>query len=851
MNSPFLRLVWKEYRSQRNLWLALFGFAMCVVLWMSFSLTARDEPFGVMLGISALIGYAFCLCSLLYLFAGEEDNGTASWLRNLPMKTRTLLFAKLTSTAIATVVYLVLSFVSVCVLYGLACLIRGEQLFPESAILRWPNAEEIGDLTKTSAMLVALLCLTLFWSIYSRKVISAICGCAVSMVVFLLLYAAPGDLGESGSRFAIIWWGAGLSMLSIGLSLYVLPGWHRGIRRIDAGGVWHRFKTRQSTTVRQANSGFLARRLQTWATSSPISRRTRRVLLWQELRSVIPFAAACVAFLIPAIWVRYHKTFPATAVLLGFIVLECGLRTFRNDQRRSSGLFWAHRGVSFATVLLTRHAVWLMVVFMLAGVFLLADWLIGSSSPRDTASLIAVFEAIGVPFNKLQRFGDIQPPGIGFRLSIFCLWLLGGYAVGHLCSIWIRKTFVAAFVGIFAFVAYTVFLGVVVINDVSSWLTAWPLTASLLLLPFVTRRYWMDHQSESWKYDLRHILLVAVPVFCMWPMYHVGRLVLPLEIIRLSNLAPNEVLSEQEAAPIKRQPPNINAWKSMWDRLAWNVQATPVSLNLAVLPAGISVRSLEQHKAAILELDEISSLLGLSSNDSKFYRLPEQYQKPWSVSFAEPVASVLIQEARQRRDSGQLGGAIKRLLQAKKLLSYLRTEASDYGLLDATLIWQQVVDQHLHDLVADDRVTVADLRDVEEQLAGLSRELFQAVPTSEYRTRAWIELHSSAAEPKFVSGYALTFRRSGLFERVRYLSIISSASAIEISNTDQWQQLEQLAQRALSTIHDYDMGLYLRSVLEGAKNHSGKYPMIERQWHSAINSQRATQLIVALQLHRL
>ena len=47
------------------------------------------------------------------------------------------------------------------------------------------------------------------------------------------------------------------------------------------------------------------------------------------------------------------------------------------------------------------------------------------------------------------------------------------------------------------------------------------------------------------------------------------------------------------------------------------------------------------------------------------------------------------------------------------------------------------------------------------------------------------------------------------------------------------------------------MGLYLRSVLEGAKNHSGKYPMIERQWHSAINSQRTTQLIVALQLHRL
>lgn len=843
MHTPFLRLVWKEYRSQRNLWLALFAFAMCLALWMSTFLNVIDRPFPAMIVLSAGIGLICATCSLLYLFAGEEDNGTAPWLRNLPMKTSTLLLAKLTTTVLATLLYMVVSGISVCVIYGVACLIKGESVF-EGLQLRWLNSDEAAGLMKLAATTTAFLSLTLFWSLYCRKVIAAICGCGVSLVVFAALYGSRSPFHRGAISEPIVWWSMTLSLLAVGLSIYILPGWHRGIRRLDAVSLFQRFQHRPSVRIRESGTGFLATRLQTWAMRSPVSSRTFRVLLWQQLRSAIPFAFVCLLLLIPAVWMRYTNFFPAPLSLLSLIVLECGLRTFRNDQRNRSGLFWAHRGVSSTTVLLTRHAVWLTVLFSLAAAFVLADGLMGRQSARDQASLAEMLNEINILFSRLE-WGENGSTPIVFLLPTVFAWLLGGYAIGHLSSVWIRKAFVSAFVAIFAYVGYTIFLGYVYLSDVPGWLTAWPLIVSLLLLPVITRRYWMDHQTESWKYDFRHILLVAVPVFCMWPMYNVGRLVLPLELFRLSNEIPPELVSGVETHANERLPRNVAAWNSSWESLARITNAVPVELNAAKSPSAITTRSSQHQKAAILEVDKIRETLG----EDMAFRLPEQYQKPWSVSFAEPVTTVLIQEARRLRDAGDFGEAIQRLAQAKYILCYLRSEASDAGLEQATNIWQRVVDQHLHELVSDDAVTAENLRNMQAQLVAIAYRLRLGTPMREYLRAAWFELHGANVDPENLAELPRTFKSMSWVERMRFLSVINAASAIENGDDYRHARLERLARRAMATV-DNEMRRYGDSVTDWAQYSSGKYSFVPGDWSAAIDSTRATQLIVALQIYR-
>jgi len=850
MHGPFMRLVWKEYRSQRNLWLALYSFAMCLTVIVAYFAETRDRPFGSMLTITAFVGLTTTICSLLYLFAGEEDNGTAPWLRHLPMKTRTLLLAKLTTTVIATLLFLLISALSVVLIYAVACQFRHQPLlhnwipgeYPGRASL---SRKSINDLIKIASVIVACLSLTLFWSLYCRKMVAAICGCGVSLIGFpLLLTLNSAEPFERGSVLdPFVWWVLSTLSLSFGLSMYMLPGWHRGIRRLDVVNLWTRFRNRFAVRSRESGAGFLATRLQKSALRSPLISRTRGVLLWQQLRAAIPFAAIALLLTIPAVWIRYHHNVPIPLILTGFIAVECGLRTFRDDQRKGSGLFWAHRGVSPTAVLITRHTVWLSVAVVLFVGCMFCEWCAGTATPQEL-SMIEVWNVIGLPFREFSQ--ETISSVFGYRLSIAMAWLVGGYAIGHLSSVMIRKAFVAAFISLLCFLGYTILLGSILVMDVSPWLTVWPLALSFLLMPMATRRYWMDHHSESWKHDLRHILLFAVPVLCMWPMYQIGRLWLPLQLSKGSSA---ELRNGVTVSLDRRSSRNLKTWNAAWEQLALHVQAAPINNNVVPRPLAIKTRTRQQHERAIHSVDEIAkTLFGAVVT----YRLPLQYQQPWSVSFAEPVASLLVQEAGYLRDDGEFQRCLERLVQAKRFLTYLAEESSDRNQLETCMIWHQIIDQHIHDAIADDRVTSAVLDNFQLAFADNCIGPRQSSWMHEHRLAAWYGLHLANTDIESLPPLPKAFKQSMWVERVRFLAIIDAATRIEQLGHD-WPEAMRLfknASRALKTVVHPELKHYLDLILHFPSTHSSGDPVFGDPGFPAINSHRATRLIIAMQRSR-
>lgn len=106
LHSPFLHLLWKEYRQLRGLW--------CAILLLAVSLTASAaaaEPGGTVAYSAALTFSAlFALGAGAITYAGERESGSLALLQNLPARSAAVLVAKtivaLTGTALLAAILL-------------------------------------------------------------------------------------------------------------------------------------------------------------------------------------------------------------------------------------------------------------------------------------------------------------------------------------------------------------------------------------------------------------------------------------------------------------------------------------------------------------------------------------------------------------------------------------------------------------------------------------------------------------------------------------------------------------------------------------------------------------------------
>ncbi|MEN6557951.1 MAG: hypothetical protein ABFC54_07205, partial [Thermoguttaceae bacterium] len=89
----FLRIVWKEYRLQRALWIAM-ALLTVALQWLFFEVFSRlDSPLFLFWTAAGLPAF-YLLGSGAMLFAGERENGTFESQRLLPTRAGTVFWGK-------------------------------------------------------------------------------------------------------------------------------------------------------------------------------------------------------------------------------------------------------------------------------------------------------------------------------------------------------------------------------------------------------------------------------------------------------------------------------------------------------------------------------------------------------------------------------------------------------------------------------------------------------------------------------------------------------------------------------------------------------------------------------------
>ena len=192
MNSALTRLMWKEYRAQRMLWIVLFLSAILFQLIVTSLSRGHDGSFVVV----TVIVLCFAAASGSLLFAAEIEERTEGLLRMLPYPTRTLMLAKTGTMLLATLAMAIVLTTTHSLAGFLVRLVRGPGI----------AGSELGpvEAIEVYALLAGVLFVfgsAVFASLLSRRVLYAMGLTAVFGMLAVLLAATTLFTLVSKSRY--------------------------------------------------------------------------------------------------------------------------------------------------------------------------------------------------------------------------------------------------------------------------------------------------------------------------------------------------------------------------------------------------------------------------------------------------------------------------------------------------------------------------------------------------------------------------------------------------------------------------------------------------------------------------
>lgn len=524
--SSFGRILWKEYRAQRSVWLALlFG----TVLLQSLAFLPREfapelppyYPFAVGLTVSV----CFAATSVAILFAGEREDETDQWLSQLPIPSRSLMNAKLSAAVIATALFAVAALATGGIVALLSELPRGVVIGEDSFIL--PRT------------MIGVFVWGLFFSLQMRSVLRT------------LLFTATAELITTGSAanvsetfdqrvyftivgcvvFADIWlarrWAAGLPAVFGGRNRPL--GWRRAIGNAQRPWLLSRVVGSGSPAVRTAG-----------------------ILIWREVRGAAPFLIAWGALGVFCVDLQMRLLLvflPTHALFLMATPVACGMMTCLGDQRRQSFRFLGERGVSASTVWWCKQLVWVAIAAGVVALFAAWDVMtpgrfealnqqLGSAgaevSPapatRTVPATVPVqlrgmyvgcrqlqaLDVFGMDPGSLRHLAsDTASPDAGWLWSWAVSLELALFGVGQLASFWIRRTVLAAAVAFMMGLVAVFWHWIAMQGDLPLLWTTWPVAVLCLAATWSTGAEWLLGR-HGWRVrTVRAAWLVAIPVLLL------------------------------------------------------------------------------------------------------------------------------------------------------------------------------------------------------------------------------------------------------------------------------------------------------------------------------------------------
>jgi len=192
MNS-ITRLIWKEYRVQRTLWLALLiGWLVIFSSLRWYGAFENPGPIGFLFSIILCLAVCFGAAANCIAFAGEVEERTAGWLRMMPCGTSQLMTGKLIAIAAGTI-----GMIAAMLLSGMLVDLLLDGLHYWLPSIRpwhkWSGSKApIGffDGSNLAANCLLLLACSLAASLRSAKILSAVGKTAVAAVLMGILMSA-------------------------------------------------------------------------------------------------------------------------------------------------------------------------------------------------------------------------------------------------------------------------------------------------------------------------------------------------------------------------------------------------------------------------------------------------------------------------------------------------------------------------------------------------------------------------------------------------------------------------------------------------------------------------------------
>lgn len=549
-----LRLLWKEYRVQRGLWLSMaFG---CFILQalIAYLMPSGPERFQGIVPVAFMLTGFYAIGSGAITFAIEREEGTQLRPVMLGCPPGLTLTVKTLFGIVTTALLLALTICS-GMLLSLGSLTVPDSIFPTDRPMIVP-------LTLLFVVLPYLGCLlwSTFFSLLTRKVIVALGLAAIAMIVsFVVVGTTSAVMMENGQRHqphqvtGIQLFGAALvPCLLTALLLavnYLLT--HRWLTRAffdqsaaKSPSFFKRWRIRRSgldggmiveigvedrtafeiispeAAVHQPPPRFGLSLL--YATWGPNLWRHLRFLRWREaIETQKLFVGFLLATLIFVTWCAADNAnnYGGWHGPVGFFIhaacLACGAMAFRTEQDERKVQRLADMGLRPATVWLSKHVVWLVraVISVAAILFcvLFVSWLYSSYSSR-----MGLAEFVDGVWLNTQLPNSLPNSATEIRLVGRAIILtLTMYSIGQVCSQLIRSTIVSMFVSFILGLTAFGWVGVCYWFGVPMILSVLPLAIGCLLVTWFRTKSWMidDNRGRAWVWPTAAITAAVAIIY--------------------------------------------------------------------------------------------------------------------------------------------------------------------------------------------------------------------------------------------------------------------------------------------------------------------------------------------------
>lgn len=492
MNAILPRLLWKEYRTLRGLFLGLLVSGWAIQLFLYSIGAAAASMF-----VALFVPIFFVLGAAGISFALEQEEGTDNFLRMLSVPAGSLLLAKLGACAVGTLL----------ILTPLAVL---------AAILgNGATYTSLGDVLGSSVFTLSFLVCGILCSLLFSKALNAVwAGAAVGVIVGWLYGAAqfPASLVDGRPEFDFIPFAVALlvSVAIVGIDYWLTVRWLSGRTRI-------RSAFREWTERTEATGEYAIGR----ETAPPWWRQSRR-LLWQEARHTAPFIIiyfmTAALLLIPGESAGVPGSRPRAGwfavLVIAITPVMMGVMAFRGEQHRNRFRFLAERGIAPTAVWLSKHAVWLPLAAVMAVLLLClapiisrpawnALWL-GGGLESYSAAVRQLVEQTAFTFERQPQFSTAELVG-NLVLLVFV-----GYGIGQAASLLFPRTVTAAFLAVMMSAAVAFHIAIMRAFHVPLLLSVAPIAAIALLTSLIRAPDWLIERNHPLAW-LKIAAVVVVP----------------------------------------------------------------------------------------------------------------------------------------------------------------------------------------------------------------------------------------------------------------------------------------------------------------------------------------------------